>query len=67
MKIATVYDLEMAKLVHLQIGEKTISVEADTIEMDNQDPIMLALKKDGTKVGEFRKAAVSGWWIQDLG
>ena len=67
MKTITVYDFEMAKLIHVQLHgiEKDAVVEADKAEVDQNQ--MLILKLGNQKVGEFRNSSVIGWWIQDTG
>ena len=66
MIITIIYDLEMAKTVHLQLHgvEKAVVVKADKIELNKHEG-RYVVKLGTEQVGEFRENSVTGWWIQD--
>ena len=70
VSVRTVYNLTMAKFVHIQIRgvEKAIEIQADKAEesgMISGPDYSLLISLKGTPVGKFNGHIVDGWWIAD--
>jgi hypothetical protein len=65
---SAVYNLGMAKVVYVQVAgiEKPARIQADRVEKESKEHVVvLLLKKGDEPVGEFKDSVVQGWWIQD--
>ena len=70
VRVFTVYNLDMAKAVYIQVRgvDKAVQVQADKVEesgMIGTSAYALLISLKGTQVGKFNGNMVDGWWIQD--
>ena len=66
---ARAYNYKMPKYTFIQVHgvERAAKIRADRVSVENADGnSVIAVFLGDTKVGEFNKSSVQGWWIEDI-